>query len=369
MQKIGISLYADYYSLEECQQKIDYVKKLGYTEIFTSLNFAEYGFPNAKENIIDKQTKLLKYAQENGMRVHADITKNLIIQLGGSVNDLSCFADMSLPVIRLDSGFTDDEVAEMTKNPHGIIIEENMSNYATAKQRVLAVASAGNLKQLCGCHNFYPRVDTGIKLEDAIEKARFYHSYGLETGIFIGSLYSETEMNDKGSSVMTLEDHRYRPSVVQASELFAYKEFDNIIFGDTNPRDDEIIEVSNAFKLWDQGNGYIELPCYLDNIDDELKQILLGTTFTSRVDIPEKVIRACEIRGKVKPEPFNLLKRNAGSITIDNDMSNQYAGELEVPLVDLDPMKNINVIGQVKPYAYNLLNTIHNDLTPFRLKE
>lgn len=369
MQKIGISIYADYYSLDECKKKIDRAKELGFTEVFTSLNFSEYGFPNAEEDIYEKQTAVLEYAKKQAMRVHADITKNLILRLGGNIDDLSCFVNMSLPIIRLDSGFNDDEVVKMTRNPYGIKIEENMSNYATAENRVLAVAADGNLDNLCGFHNFYPRVDTGIRLQEALQKAKFYHHYGVETGIFIGSLYSDADMNDKGSSVMTLEDHRYRPSDVQTSELLAYKEFDNIVFGDTNPRDDELLSVSKVFKLWDQGCGYIQLPCYLDSVDDELRRKLLSTTFTSRVDIPEKVIRACEIRGTVKPEIQNPIFRNKGCITIDNRLSNQYCGELEIPLEDMNPMKNINVIGQVKPYAFNLLKTIHEDLTPFRLSE
>ena len=367
MQKIGISIYVDYYSLEECKRKIDFAKKLGYTEIFTSLNFYEYGFPNAQKDLLDKQTAFLKYAKEKGMRVHADITKNLILRLGGNIDDLSCFANISLPIIRLDSGFNDEEVAQLTKNQYGIIIEENMSNYATAKKRVLAVASNGNLKNLCGFLNFYPRNDTGTILSDVIEKAQFYHSYGLETGIFIGSLYSKSDMNDKGFSILTLEDHRYLPSLVQISELLTYKEIDNFIFGDTDPREDELIEVSNAYKIWDQGDGYIQLPSYLEKIDEELEKEILNTIFTSRVDIPKNVIRACELRGKIKPDPFNPINRFRGSITIDNCLSNQYVGELEIPLVDLCPMRNVNVIGQVKPYSFNLLKIIHENLIPFRL--
>lgn len=367
MAKIGISLYFDYYSLDECKKQLDFAKKIGYSEIFTSFNFSEYNFPGAKSDTIEKQQELLEYAFSQGMIFHVDITKNLLLKLGGNINDLSCFAKMHLPILRLDDGFTADEVAIMTNNEYGIIIEENLSYYSQHADRIETIKKSGNFKQYYACHNYYPRINTGIDIDTAVEKAKLFRQYGCQTGVFIGSLYSASEINDKGSGILTIEKHRYLPCEVQISELLATGAFDYIIFGDTNPRIDELENVAHANKLWEE-EGCIELPCYLDNFDDKTLNLIESTKFVSRVDIPDEVIRACEIRRKVFVEPYHTIERNRYCITIDNKDSNQYAGEMQIPLVDLPPQKNINVIGQVKPYAYRLLNTIRNNYTPFKLK-
>ena len=53
---------------------------------------------------------------------------------------------------------------------------------------------------------------------------------------------------------------------------------------------------------------------------------------------------------------------------MDNNLSNQYAGELQIMLEDLPPARNVNVIGMVKPYARCLLPYIHHDIASFKIK-
>lgn len=365
MKTIGISLYLDYYSLEQCKKMIDNASKLGYKEIFTSFNFEEYTFPGAKKISPKEKKALMNYANSKGMSFHVDITKNLLYKMGGTVDDLTCFKDLGIPVLRLDGGFTPEDIATLTKNKQGIMIEDNLCNYEYLRKIMKVVKEKGNLKQYSACLNFFPRNDTGLNLDDAIEIANEMHELGCKTGAFIGSLLSPTEMNNTGTGTPSIEDLRFLPSYIQMYELLCTNAFDFILFGDSNPTQDELVEVANAYKCFKK--GYVELPCYLENLDKDVMKKLKSLTFFSRQDYSDKVIRGCESR-KIIVEPFNTIEREKYSITMDNKLSNQYSGELQITLADLPAARNINVIGMVKPYARRLLKYIHHDIVSFKIK-
>lgn len=366
MSTIGISLYLDYYSLDQCKIMIDKASKLGYKEIFTSFNFEEYFFPGKRNTSIKDKKSLFSYAKEKGMRFHVDITKKLLYKMGGNVNDLSCFKELGIPVIRLDGGFTFEEIAILTTNNLGIMIEDNLSNYYLIEKSLPIIKEKGNLKQYCGCLNFYPRNNTGLKIKEAVEIANKMKEYGCATGAFISSLVSPTEMNNTSVGTPSIEAHRYLPSFIQVSELLCTKAFDYILFGDSNPSDYELKSVAHAYNCFNQ--GYIELPCYFEKINSQIIDKIKSTKGLSRIDRSSQVIRLTSTRG-IEIAPENTILRNKYCITIDNTLSNQYKGEIQICLTELPAERFVNVIGQVKPYAYRLLKYIHEDVIYFKLVE
>lgn len=364
MKTIGISLYLDYYSLDECKKMIDKASKLGYKEIFTSFNFEEYTFPGKRNNSASDTKKLLKYAKDKGMDFHVDITRNLLYKVGGNINDLSYFKNLNIPYIRLDGGFTEEEIAIMTNNNLGVMIEDNLSNYDRVLRTLDKVKEIGNLKQYCACLNFFPRNHTGSTLFEAVSVAKKFKDAGCLTGGFIGSLYSPTEMNNTSIGTPSIEAHRLLPSYIQLTELLCTDVFDYILFGDSNPSDVELNEVAHAYKCYKK--GYIEIPCYFDNIDKDALKKIKSLSYVSRVDHSDLVIRCCEARG-IKCEPYNTINVNRYAITMDNVLSNQYTGELQIALADLPAQRFVNVIGQVKPYATGLLDYVHVKEIKFKL--
>ncbi|MBR0138577.1 MAG: DUF871 family protein [Erysipelotrichaceae bacterium] len=365
MNRIGISLYLDYMPVEQCCNLIDQASELGYTDIFTSFNFEEYTFPGQRNDSKSDRKKLFDHAAEKNMVFHVDITRNLLISMGGTPEDLSCFKEIGIPVIRLDGGFSDEEIAVMTKNDLGIMIEDNLANYILVERTLNAVKEKGNLNHYSACLNFYPRNDTGLDLDEAVKTAEVFKKAGCQTGAFIGSLYSPTQMNSTSRATPSIEVHRYLPADIQLAELLCTGAFDFILFGDSEPRDDELKQcahVLNCFK-----NGYIEVPCYFEDIDPEIIAQLKSITFLSRIDRSAKVIRGTQSRGLMM-EPYNTIERKPYSITLDNDTSNQYSGEMQIVLEHLPAERFINVIGYVKPYAIRLLKQIHDKPIRFKLK-
>ena len=368
MKQIGISYYPDFYDTDTCIHILDQAWALGYEVIFTSLILNDYGFSNTVEGISEKTRFFLDYAAKKGFEVHADVTRKILYQLGGSIEDLSAIKELNIPVIRLDGGFSDEEVVALTKNRNEIKIEENLSNYLLLEERLERMDDNGNAEQYLACHNFYPRNDTGMTIEEAVKAAEILQAYDVRTGIFIGSLASKADLNALSQSTMTVEAHRFIPSHVQIQELLATQAFDYFIFGDSHPNAKELELVSQVFKKFTtHERPMLSIPCYFEEMDEDVLQVILATSFSNRVDRSEKVVRGTQTRGKIALEKENIVERIEGAITIDNVLSERYVGELQISLFDLPPAKNANVVGYVKPYAWRLLPYLNNIAFDFRL--
>lgn len=387
MKTIGISIYPDFDNKEKIKQQLDYVKTLGYKIVFTSMQLGDLGFENTEVGLNDDFYFLFEYCHEIGMEIHADINDRMLFHLGAQIDNLKAISDLHIKVLRLDGGFTDHEVAVMTHNAYGIKIEENASMLQFPKRRIETIVEEGCINNYYACHNFFPLNETGLSYQDALNSARLFKSYGIQVGIFIGSLYSSCELNAIGRGIVTIEDHRYKPSHIQAMELFVHDEYDYVIFGDTHPSLAELKKVSEVAKndtleviknkysierVEEELDGIycVELPVWLNkNIDEKLKKQLTSMVFVARSDQPKDLIRATQSRGISDIGVDNPIQRFPLSITLNNCLSNRYMGELQIVLENLPAVDYVNVIGQVKPYARQLLEEIKYGRVAFVLKE
>ena len=387
MKRIGISLYPDFDHKEDIKKQLEDAHQLGYSIVFTSMQLGDLGFENTEVGLNEDFYFLFDYCHELGMEVHADINDRMLDYLGAKIDDLKPIHDLHIQVLRLDGGFTDEEVAVMTHNPYEIQIEENASMLQFPKRRIETVVNKGNVNNYCASHNFFPLNETGLSYDDALRSAKLFQSYGIEVGIFIGSLYSSHESNAIGRSIVTIEDHRYKPAHIQAQELMCHDEYDFIVFGDTHPRHDELVKVSQVAKNDCLGmikNKYdisrveeeldhiylVEIPVWLNkNLDEDLRKALTSMVFVARADQPDLLIRATQSRGIASIPVDNPVERTALSITLNNCLANRYEGELQITMNDLPSVEYCNVIGQVKPQAKRLLEEIKYGNVAFVLRE
>lgn len=363
--EIGISIYPDFYGPKELESQVLRASELGYTHIFTSIQLGDSGFDNTKSITDYDFLVLFELCEKHGLILHVDINNRVLKELGGTPTDLSVIKQLKIKVLRLDGGFTNDEVAQMTNNPYDIQIEENTSMLIDTEQRILTIATQGTLSNYVACHNFFPRNDTGLSFDNAIELAQRYASHGLKNGIFIGSLYSPNDLNASGNGVPTIEEHRTTPAHIAYSELRNTGLFDIILFGDSNPRDDELVEVARVAKL-----DYVEIPVWLDvSLPKAIKTLVTDTLMLSRPDQAESMIRATQTRKRIEIQPYNTILRPSYAITLDNNRSNRYEGECQIMLKDLPSTPVANVIGQVKPTGKRLVEQVKSRSLPFKLKE
>lgn len=363
--EIGISVYPDFYGASDLKQQVEKAAKLRYTHVFTSIQLGNLGFEKTKGEENQDFQFLFDLCEKFDMIVHVDINDRVLKKLGGSPKDLSCIHKMKIRVLRLDGGFSNEEVAEMTNNTYGIKIEENTSMVERPLNRIKMIQEKGNLDQFVACHNFFPRNDTGLSFKDTINLASLFASYGIKNGVFIASLTSPNDLNQSGNGVPTVEDHRYTPPHVAFSELRNTGLFDYILFGDSVPSDEELASVAHTASL-----EYVEVPVWLDvKLPESIKKIVTETVLISRPDQPETVLRATQTRQSIGIKSYHPIYRSAYSITIDNLISNRYEGEVQIMLTDLPPSTVANVIGQVKPYGKRLVEQIKYRNLPFKLTE
>jgi len=363
--EIGLSLYPDFYSFEVLEKRLRFAAKLGYTRVFTSIQLGVLGFENTQDEISDDFKQLFKLCKDLGIKIHVDINDEMFRQLGCTMDNLQPLVDLNIDVIRIDGGFNFEEIAKLTQNKQGVLIEDNTYAPDFNQSRIDTMKRLGNLKQYRACHNFFPRNDTGLCFEDAVFIGQGFKDEGIDCGIFIGSLESPNDLNHAGFGVTTIEEHRTKPSRIAFSELRNTGIFDAIIFGDSMPSDCELEEVSRAAQL-----NHVEIEAWLDqDLDPKLRSIVTETRLYSRADQPPHLVRATQTRKKLDIPVHNTIDREALSITIDNCRLNRYEGEMQLILKDLPFDPAVNVVGRVKPTCKRLLNQVKYMKYPFKIKE
>jgi uncharacterized protein len=361
----GLSLYPDFYSFEVLEKRLRYAASLGYTRVFTSIQLGVLGFENTSDEISNDFKQLFKLCKELGIKIHVDINDVMFKQLGCTMDNLQPLVDLNIDVIRIDGGFNFEEIAQLTLNKQGVLIEDNTYAPDFNASRIDTMKRLGNLKQYRACHNFFPRNDTGLSFEDALRIGKGFKDEGIACGIFIGSLESPNDLNQAGFGVPTIEDHRTTPSHIAYSELRNTGIFDAVIFGDSMPSDQELQAVSRVAQL-----DYVELDAWLDkDLDPALKQVITETRLYARADQPPHVVRATQTRKKLPIPVYNTIHREALSITIDNHRHNRYEGEMQIMLEALPFDPAVNVVGRVKPTCKRLLNQVRYMQYPFKIKE
>lgn len=362
--EIGLSIYPDFLSLIEIEKEVSKAHDFGYTRIFTSIQLGDLGFMNAKDGLSDKYLYLFELCKKFDLKCHADINKRVFTKLGIDLNDLTELTKLGISVLRLDGGFNNEEIAQLTLNEQGISIEDNTSMVKGVIERLEVIKKQGNLNNYMACHNFFPRNETGISLKDALDMAKAFTTYGCKNGIFITSQTNKPHLNETGNGVCTIERHRYTPANIAFDELRAYNVFDFIFFGDSCP-DIEYVKLIGKSNQ----NQYIEVPIwYYPNVSDDMKKNIEETLCLSRPDQAEFILRITQTRTEKIIPKQNTFQRNCFSVTQDNINSNRYQGEIGIMLKDLDATNIANVIGQIPDVAKYLIEPLKYSGVHFKFK-
>ncbi|MDF2881486.1 MAG: outer surface protein [Clostridiaceae bacterium] len=347
----GISVYLGMnYSIEENIRYIKRAKEYGFDNIFTSLHIPEANY----SEIIEDFKKIVALAKALDLKIIADISPRAFGYLGADIKDLSVLKDMNIYGIRVDFGFSPKEIAEFTNNKYGLKIEINAS---TVTERFLNEFDKynPNYKMLQACHNYYPRLNTGISVETLLKKNNMLKQYEIKLSAFIPSQSGRRGPIFEG--LPTLEAHRNMKSEICAKHLFALG-LDNVIFGDSIPSDEELVSVGNIEE------DIIEFNIKELNCSEIENEILFKSTHENRPDSAEDVIRSTLSRETLngrKVEPKNNIKRIKGSITIDNEKYMRYCGELQICKKDLPADSRVNVVGVISKEELFLIDFIKEE--------
>lgn len=302
-------------------------KKIKY--IFISLHM-----PEANDKLQIEFEEILKIARQNDMKVIVDISKPLF--------DSFDFIKFTPYGIRLDYGFTDNEIVNLSKNNNYKIF----LNASTVNgDDFIKLCKLGlNTKNVGVFHNFYPKPYSGLSYDYYEERNNFYKSKSLEILAFVCSSFVPRMPLFLG--LPTIEEHRGMPFKNQIQELILMGT-DVVCVGDFMASSEEL----DILKESENEIISFEFELYNDNLDDNTTK-LLRAIHKKRIDESAYLIRSETSRfefAKVKYKPFNndvLIKKF--DLTIDNENYLRYSGEMQIWLKDYKADKNINVIGKIK---------------------
>lgn len=357
MWEKGISAFIGLnHSLETVCNYLKTAHHYGYTRLFTSLHI-----PEADPQLLLRDfNSFVSYAKSLDYEITADISPQAFKLLGASMSDLSPLKKLGLSTLRLDYGFSPDEIAAVT-HTSGLFVELNASTVTPAILQDIAAANA-DLSKIRACHNYYPRPETGLSFSLFTQRSKLFRHYNIPVLAFIPSQHCPRGPIFAG--LPTLEKHRSLSSMLAAKELLASQLVDGIIFGDPFVTEEELAAVA-ALPL-----NCIELHVVLEANLSLMEKEILFTLHTNRQDPGECVVRSQEARALCTSNitPRSALPRRFGAVTIDNQDYLRYMGELQIIKSSLAADNRTNVVAHIVPEELFLLSYLEPGGS-FRLKE
>ncbi|WP_278044681.1 MupG family TIM beta-alpha barrel fold protein [Senegalia massiliensis] len=324
---LGISIFSGMEnSLEENLRYLREASKLGIRKVFTSLHI-----PEASKECEIETLKILEEINNLDMQIIADISKKYYDEI-----DLNKYNIYSL---RLDFGFSNKEIAELTINK-SYNITLNASTL-TKKDIDEIITYGGDISRITACHNYYPKEHTAISEELFKERTELFKEYNIKIMAFIPSQYKKRGPIYEG--LPTLEKHRYIDPLISAQHLFLLGA-DTVIVGDTEASVDEL------YKLNMIEYNIVTIPIQLMNNISREEIYLLKQNHTNRTDPGECNIRSQESR-IYKQETIkrkNTIHRQKYYVTIDNEDYLRYEGDLIISKQDLPQDKRVNVVADAR---------------------
>ena len=344
------NLEKDY--LNKCEEYIKLAKQYNFNEVFTSLHL-----PEVQLDIqVDFLYSLANIVKKYDMKLIADIGGNSIKQI---INDNKLLDKLSLvDYFRLDYGYDHQDIKYIHDylNNEGFIINASIYNAEESKREVVFIRSLNAL--LRACHNFYPRVESGLDEQLVLIQKKIFNSLNVPIYYCVPSSTNPRGPIYKG--LPTIEQHRFLDVKQVLSQLLYKYNADGILLGDNFYSEDELAKCNNIeeikyeiddVKIPKYSNIAINEEIHIHTFSDLYDDIIFQN-HVFRYDSNNKFLRSKSSRTMAEfskaIEPFNCIERKAGYITIDNKLYERYSGELQVVLADSPLDSRINVVGYIE---------------------
>ncbi len=313
------------YPLEQNKAYVKKLKEAGCNFLFTSFHMPE------QVGALEELKELLKVTDSLKLPVVVDVSNRVM-------GEFDLFDQV---ILRLDYGFTLEEVAKMSNEYQ--VLELNASTMTKDYLENLK-ANHANFSHLRVSHNFYPKRYTGLSLQDVANKNKLYHEYGLQV---IGYLPSNSGKRPPlYMGLPTVEAHRNAPLALSISELIAAS-CDGVCVGDAYLSEEDLAVLANL------NTENLEIP--IEVYSNVPKEILEALEAPTRFRIDESpILRRTGIKVKSQVAPFNTKSPVLGDITIDNELLKRYMGEVDIFKTAAQNQGDMNIIGHILPEYQNV---------------
>lgn len=352
---LGISIY-----LSEPEQdnlaRLAACPRRGVTRAFTSLQIPED--PN-----VESHPQLLRRAAEAavaaGVTLFADISPATLRRFG--LTDVLELQSWGLPGVRFDDGFGMATVAEVSRH---MAVQLNASTI-TPEEADLLVSSGADMERIEVLHNYYPRVDTGLSLQELGRRNARLRALGLHIGAFAPG--NGTLRGPLFDGLPTCEEHRHIDPLLAAVQLWRGPEegqgTDTVYVGD----------IDLADETWDRwswlAKGVVPLRWHpaesLGRGEQAVVDLLRGRVVNNRPDPCERVVRVQQGRFLMAERPEISLPeqpvpqpRPRGSVTVDNEGYGRYRGEVQLVRRDRPADPRVTVLGHIAGEDLDLLDLL-----------
>jgi len=357
MWEKGISAYVGMGTpLATIHRYLELAKTYGYTRLFTSLQIPEAD----AAGMVNDFRKFAAQAVELGYSITADISPRACEMLGAKLTDFSSLKKLGLSAIRLDDGFSPEQIAALSVTS-GLDIEINASTITPSILQQICTAKT-DVSRIRACHNYYPRPETGLSFALFAERCQLLRDYKIPVLAFIPS--RSCPRGPIFAGLPTLEKHRLGSPQLAAKELLASRLVDGVLFGDPLAAEAELVAVASLDPR------YIELQVIVEADTSAAEREILFALHTNRTDPGEWVIRSQEARRLCRTAiaARTSRPRKIGAITIDNQDYLRYMGEMQVVRSPMPADPRVNVAAHIIPEELFLLDYIRPG-GAFRLKE
>ena len=179
----GISLYPGLDNTpDENLALLERAAQAGIRRVFTSLHIPETDVAALKQEI----GSLLRAARRHHMEVISDVSPATCQLLDLPEFTPTSFRMLGITTLRLDYGFSAEEMARLT---HRFPEMRFQLNASTITNRILKdLQDAGtDFSHIDALHNFYPRRGTGLSEPVLVHANILLHRYGIRVGAFVAS--------------------------------------------------------------------------------------------------------------------------------------------------------------------------------------
>jgi uncharacterized protein len=318
--------------------------------VFTSLHIEE---EIQRDDYSLKVDEMLRFLKKAGYKILADVSKRTLTAL--SFTSFKALKEAyDIDAFRLDFGFSHEEMCELS-TICTVCVNASMSD------SIIKDLQTHAKYPLLAMHNFYPREDTGLDLEQMIAKNKPFEALNIPVLAFIPSDIMKRGPMFEG--LPTCEIHRYSNPLSNLMQLMQLG-VQGVVVGDG-----VLSQKQTEYCLDFLQHGIVNLEVSLD----ESYHYLYNQVMTIRSDSPSMVCRILESRlyataGQII-KPMNNIERTCGSITIDNEQYLRYSGEIQILKKAFKADHRVNVIGHVSVHSLDTLAHCYGDMKIRWVKE
>ena len=204
--------------------------------VMTSLQIPEEDYSDLSE----KLPRFLNLLKELDLVLIPDVSPETFNCLKIEKNDFKALKSLGFTTIRLDYGFDDARTLKTLMQDFKVVLNASIIEEPLLEQ---LKKEDVDLTQLKAMHNFYPRVDSGLKRDEFVEKNKLLRKYGIQVMAFICG--DELKRFPMYEGLPSLEMHRDLSPLASCIDLMENLEVDDVFIGDSQATKETIVALEN----------------------------------------------------------------------------------------------------------------------------